>query len=319
MQKRNWERRTLGKTGLEVTIMGIGGAWLGHSGYGEYDGETGAATVVRGLESGMNFIDTSGAYIGGKSEEFIGVALKEWFSRGNRREDLIICTKTGTRVRPHDYSYDFTMASVETSLKALGIDYFDILLVHDPESLDPVFAPQGALSALKRLKEDGTIGAIGLGCRSHEHHRKCIETGEFEVSLTFRDYNLIEQSALTEVIEPAIENGVGIINASIMVRGFLGGADPSGDLRTRSGPHGKTEEELIAKAQQLWEWCRERNVDLGTLNLQYCLRDSRIASTVLGFSRPARVEQNVKAFFEPISDDIWTELYRDFALDSTHR
>ncbi len=310
-QRRPWETRTLGRTHMDVTIMGIGGAWLGHQGDGTFDERIGVETVLRGLESGMNFIDTSGAYIGGQSERVIGIALKDWFAAGNRREDLVICTKTGTRVRPHDYSYDFTMKSVETSLEALGVDFIDILLVHDPESIDPVLAPGGALTALMELKNRDVIKATGLGCRSHEHHLRCIETGAFDVALTFRDFNLVEQSAMRGVIEPALANGVGVVNASIMVGGILGGAEP---MRTtdRAKFHGRAHEEQLARAQRLWEWCRERNVDLGTLNLQYCLRESRIASTVLGFSNPGRVDQNVEALRVPIDEQIWTDLTRDF-------
>lgn len=313
-QHREFERRVLGRTGLEVTIMGIGGAWLGHQGDGTYDEQAGIDTVLRGLESGMNFIDTSGAYIGGRSEQFIGVALKEWFSRGHRREDLVICTKTGTRVRPHDYSYDFTMQSVETSMTAMGIDFVDILLVHDPVSLDPVLAPGGALAALTKLKDEGMIGAIGLGCRSHEHHRRCIEHGDFEVSLTFKDYNLAVRTAMPDVIEPAVANGVGVINASIMVNGLLGGAEPLG-MTEKARYHGRLENVPVALAQRLWEWCRDRDLDLGTLNLQYCLREPRIASTVLGFSSPARIDQNVEAVDAAIDETVWAELYRDFGLD----
>jgi D-threo-aldose 1-dehydrogenase len=308
---RTWPTRPLGNTGLHPTIMGIGCAWLGHDSAGSFDERTGADTVLRGLESGMNFIDTSGAYIGGRSEQFIGVALREWFARGNRREDLIICTKTGTRVRPPEYSYDFTMKSVETSLAALGIDYLDILLIHDPVTLDPVFAPGGALEALERLKEEKVIGAIGLGCRKHEHHRRCIESGDFEVSLTFKDYNLIDRTALAGVIEPANAKGVGVINASIMVNGYLGGAEPR-VIGDRARMHGRLDEELIARAQIKWEWCRDRGIDLGLLNLHYCLRDPRIASTVIGFSTPQRIDQNVEAFFNPVDESVWEELFRDF-------
>jgi len=313
VKQRQWETRTLGRTNLKVTTMGMGCAWLGHQGDGSFDEAQGAETVIRGLESGMNLIDTSGMYIRGRSERFIGVALKEWFARGNRRDELIVCTKTGTRVKPHDYSYDFTMKSVETSMEAMGLDYLDIVLIHDPETLDQVLAPNGAVTALKKLKEEGSIGAIGLGCRRHDHHRQCIETGDFEVSLTFRDYNLLDRSAMEGVIEPALDRGVGVINASIMLNGYLGGAEPN-RLADKARLHGSTDEELVARAQRLWEWCRDREVDLGTMNLQYCLKQERISSTVIGFSSPERVDQNVAAYFARIDDDIWTELYRDFDL-----
>lgn len=315
--QRKWETRILGNTKLEPTTMGIGGAWIGYLGQGNVDERIGADTVLRGLESGMNFIDTSGMYLGGRSEQFIGVALEEWFSRGNKREDLIICSKTGTRVRPHDYTYDFTMKSVETSLKAIGVDFLNIMLVHDPRDLDPVFADDGALVALQRLKEEGVIGAIGLGCRPHEHHRRCIESGDFEVSLTFKDFNLLYQTAYDAVIQPAYVKGVGVINASIMVNGFLGGADPLGTTRERAKRHGSARDDLVERSSALWQWCQDRKVDLGTLNLHYCLKEKKIASTVIGFSRPERVDQNVAAYFAAIDDDIWTELYDEFDLIHT--
>ena len=310
-----WDIRSLGNTNLRVTTLGIGGGWLGHSGDG-VDEQVGVETVLRGLESGMNLVDTSGQYLGGRSEVIIGRALSEWFSRGNRRQDLVISTKTGTRVRPHDYSCDFTVRSVETSLTALGLDYIDILFVHDPQSLEGVFATDGALSALRRLKEQGVIRAIGLGCRSHEHHRTCIDSGEFEVCLTHSDYNLISRTSSQGVIGPADRRGVGIINGSIMLHGFLGGADPSGELQVRSKKHGRLDPEVEGVAQRLWQWCQDRQIDLGALNLQFCLREPRIASTVLGFSRPQRVDQNIEAYLSPMDDQIWTELGEDFDLES---
>ena len=69
-------------------------------------------------------------------------------------------------------------------------------------------------------------GTSAWGCRPHAHHQACIATGDFEVSLTFRDYNLIERSALAGVLEPAVAADVGVFNASIMLSGLLGGDDP---------------------------------------------------------------------------------------------
>ena len=85
-------------------------------------------------------------------------------------------TKTGSRVRPHIFTYDHTMESVETSLELLQVDTFDVMLVHDPRDIEEVFAPNGALRALKELKAQGTIRAIGLGCRPHAFHQRCFES-----------------------------------------------------------------------------------------------------------------------------------------------
>ena len=234
MQAIEYERRRLGKTDLQVPVLGIGGAQLGRRG-GSHDEQLGVDTVLAALAAGIDLIDTSAAYIGGESERYIGIALQEWYRRGNRREDLIIESKAGSRQRPHDYSYDAIMASTELSLRALQTDYLDVMLVHDPAEIEPVLAPHAAHEALLDLKKQGVIRHLGLGCRPHAHHQACIATGDFEVSLTFRDYNLIERSALAGVLEPAVAADVGVFNASIMLSGLLGGDDPIGVAASAAG------------------------------------------------------------------------------------
>ena len=296
MSKPTFERRTLGRTGFEVTAIGIGSAWLGHQGGGETDPEVGVQTVLAGLEAGINLIDTSDNYIGGRSEGIVGEALARWFGGGHRREDLILSTKlTVYADNPDAFSYEGTMRGVEQSLERLRAEYLDIFLVHDPQSLDPVLAEDGAIAALRRLKEEGTIRAIGLGCRPHEFHQRCIGTGEFDVSLTFHDYSLMGTTAAPGVLAHAAPRNVGVFNASINASV---GAERNAE-----------------RARRMRAWCRERDVDLDTLNLHFCLRERRFASTLIGFSRPARVEQNVAAYAAAIDGSIWEELERDFEFD----
>ena len=291
MKKQNWEKRTLGRTGFEVTAIGIGGAYLGHKD-GSTSREVGVQTVLAGLESGINLIDTSDDYLGGLSEEFVGEGLGHWFGQGNRREDLILSSKlTAHKSNPGAFTYDGAMRGFENSLQKLGVDYLDMFLVHDPVDLEPVLADDGAIAALRKLKEQGTIRAIGLGCRPHEFHQRCIETGEFEVSLTFQDYNLMLTTAEAGVLEPAMKKNVGVFNASINAAlSNVNNAD---------------------RARQVADWCRERDVDLATLNLHFCLRERRFASTLIGFSRPARVEEYVNTYEATFPDELWEELERE--------
>ena len=294
MDKQDWEVRTLGRTGFEVTVLGIGSAWLGHQD-GATDPEVGVQTVLAGLKSGINLIDTSDNYIGGRSEGIVGQALAHWFGQGHRRDDLILSTKLTVHAgNPDAFTYDGTMRGFGHSLQELGTDYLDVFLVHDPENLDPVLAEDGCIAALRKLKADGAIRAIGLGCRPHEFHRTCIETGEFDVSLTFHDYNLMGTTAGAGVLEPAVKQDVGVFNASI-----------------NAATHTERNAE---RAQQMSQWCRERDVDLDTLNLHFCLREPRFASILIGFSRPARVEQNLRAYEAAIDESVWAELERDFDL-----
>ena len=313
MERIEYERRRLGRTGLQVPVLGIGGAQLGRRG-GHHE-RLGVDTVLAALEAGIDLIDTSAAYIGGESERYIGIALQEWYRRGNRRQDLIIETKVGSRRRPHDYSYDAIMTSTELSLLALQTDYLDVMLVHDPAEIEPVLAPRAARDALLSLKEQGVIRHIGLGCRPHAHHRACIATGDFEVSLTFRDYNLIERSALAGVLEPAVAADVGVFNASIMLNGLLGGEDPIAVAARAAGvsPDRVEMTAELRRAKRMYDWCAARGLDLHVLNLHFCLRETRFASVLLGFSTPERVAQNVAAYRQKVDPAVWDEMDRDFA------
>lgn len=294
MTEHHLEKRVLGRTGFEVTVLGIGSAWLGHQD-GDYTPDVGVQTVLAGLETGINLVDTSDNYISGRSEGIVGQALEHWFAQGHQREDLILSTKLSVYDgNPNAFSYDGAMYGLEQSLNRLQTDYLDIFLVHDPASLDPVLADNGALAALRKAKEDGTIRAIGLGCRSHAFHRTCIETGEFDVSLSYHDFSLVDTTAEAGMLETAAKREVGVFNASINAA--------------------LTRPDTAERSRELATWCAERDLELSTLNLHFCMREKRFASILIGFSRPARVAQNIQALATPIDAAVWEELAREFGI-----
>ena len=290
--------------------MGLGGAWLGHSMQtGLRDPEIGAATVVKALELGIGLIDTSPAY--GDSEKIIGKGLAEWYRRGGKRSDFVISTKAGTRTRPYDYSASSILHSVELSLKALGTDYLDVLLVHDPQSLDPVFAPDGALGALKKLRDQGIIHAIGLGVRNHQFHQRCIESGDFDVSLTYGDYNLMNQSAAKDILPLAVQHKTGIFNAMVVEYGLLGGQDPRLVAQERKG---QVDPRKLEHATALWDWAQTQQVNLLAIALQYSARNPDIHATLVGAATPEEVEADYSVFNQPIPSAIWADLNQKFGL-----
>jgi aryl-alcohol dehydrogenase-like predicted oxidoreductase len=303
------ERRPLGRSGIMVTPLGLGGAWLGYvPNNGHRDEDVGIATVLRALALGIRLIDTSGGY--GDSERIIGKALQEWYRRGGRREDLVISTKTGTRTQPRDYSAAGTQRSVETSLKLLQTDYIDAMLVHDPETLDPVFAADGALEALQQLKAQGVIRAIGLGVRKHEYHQHCIQSGAFDVSLTYGDYNLLDQSAATGVLPWAEQHGVGVFNAMVVEYGLLGGRDPLEVIQGRKNVRAAK----VQQARALWEWAQSHGINLLAVALQYSAREPRIASTLVGARNPGEIEADVEAFSQVVPEHLWADLHNTFGI-----
>ena len=159
---QKWPRRRLGRTGLWLPPLAVGGAGIGGI-YGEVSDGEAVGCVNAALECGLNYFDTAPAY--GHSERRLGLAL-----RGVPRDSYMLATKCGTHPqRRQDYSRDATLWSVENSLRTLGTDYVDLLFVHDPSDMEPILAPGGALDALEELKGQGVIGFIGLGQRRHDH------------------------------------------------------------------------------------------------------------------------------------------------------
>ena len=332
----SWEKRRLGRTEFRVTPLGLGGAWLGRIPDGSIDEDLAVQTVLRALALGINLIDTSGTYEGGKSEIFIGRALEAWYRRGGKREDLILSTKTGTRVRPHDYSGKGTRWSIEKSLEALKTDYLDIALVHDPEDLEPVLAPGGAWDTLKALKAEGVVRAIGLGIHNLEFHERMIETGDLDVSLTHSKYHLLNQEAGESMLNTAMTRDVGVFNATALAGGFLSGEAPEYVIerleaqRQRFLRHLEQAKDLppeqlcerrarfevwneratanAEKATALWEWSQANGIDLLALNLHFCARDPRITAILMGASKPEHIAADVAALQSDVPDWVWAEL-----------
>ena len=311
------EKRPLGSTGLRVTHVGLGGAWLGRTPGGGFNDDIAIAAVHHALQQGINLIDTSPLY--GESERRIGLALKAWFARGGRREDFVLTTKTGTRTRPKDYSGAGTRRSVEESLRLLNVDHIDVVLIHDPDELGPALAPGGALDELEKMKSEGLLRAIGLGVRQHDLHRRCIDTGRFQLSLTYRDFNLVHQTALEGVVAPAASRGMAVFNATVVIGGLLGGQDPLKVARRADSPgeskgvytHSDFE---IDRAHELWQFACQHGINLLALNLQYCLREKRVTSSLLGVASAAELDDDLAALRAPISEKVWEQLRSRFRL-----
>ena len=209
--------RRLGRLNRHVSQLGLGCAELHSHIYGRESSQADAiATVHRALELGINYLDTSPGY--GESEARLGLALQ-----GVPRDSYFLATKTGTGTRPHDYSREGTLRSVEKSLKLLGTDYLDLMQIHDPDEagFEQALAPGEALDVLVELKEQGIIRGIGLGVRQHEFLRVAIERSEFDTILTYADFNLVRQTARENLFDGAQQYEKAIILGSPLLMGYL--------------------------------------------------------------------------------------------------
>ncbi len=288
-------RRRLGRTELEVTCLGMGGAGLGR---GDVTDDEAIEAVHRAIDLGINYLDTAPLY--GESERRVGLA----FADSGWREKIYLATKTGTHPEWRgDYSAAGTRRSVENSLRLLNTDYLDVCLVHDPDSMDPVVAKGGALDELQRMREEGLIKFIGLGVRQHEFHKIAIETGVVDVILTYLDYTILSQTANEWLLPFAVENDIGVINGSPIAMGLLSGGEPDISAE-RAHLDGRDAE----KAHRLWQWATDNDLNVLNLAIQFCFRQPRIAMSLTGSKNAEEVAQNFAAATAPVPEDVWEQL-----------
>lgn len=195
------KKRLLGKTGMEVSVIGLGGIPIQR-----VSEEEAINIILECKNQGINFIDTARGYT--VSEEYIGKGLKK-----AGRENFYIATKAMT------YEYDSMKKSIEESLATMDVDYIDLYQVHSvgtKKQLETVLSENGALKALKEAKEKGLIKHIGITGHIRETLLEALDNDEFE-TVQF-PFNPVEPQG-TELFIKALEKGVGTIAMKPMAGG----------------------------------------------------------------------------------------------------
>jgi aryl-alcohol dehydrogenase-like predicted oxidoreductase len=261
-------------------------------------------TVRAAIDAGINYIDTSPSYRAGDSDRRLRLALAD-----GRRDGVVLATKVGTHPeRVGDYSFEAVEWTAGESLRALGTDVIDVMLVHDPGDIDEVMRPGGALDALEGLKERGVIRAIGLGVQNHEFLRIAISSGRFDVIQSPYDYSLMRTTA-APLFELALTNGVGCINASPFQQGLLAGVDPQVIVEARAATQmWAARPNDVARANAIWRWSIDNEVDLRAMALQFCLRNEQIATTLVGPRTPLELQEILEAATLQIPERDWLSL-----------
>src|SRR5690349_10990806 len=327
-------RRPLGRTGLEVSVLGFGTAPLGDL-YAQLDDETAIGAADRAFALGVNLLDTSPLYGHGLSEHRCGTAL-----RRVSRDDIVLCTKVGRWMdpfhgrgdgsnfvggQPHrsvvDYSYDGTMRSVEQSLLRLSTDRIDLLLIHDvdvwthgADAIEARFreAMEGAYVALDKLRSEGVVAGIGVGVNEADMCVRFANAGRFDTMLLAGRYSLLEQPALAEFLPLAEQQGIGVMLGGVFNSGILAtGAVKGAKYNYRDAPPA-----VMKKVADIERVCAAHNVALPTAALHFALGHPAVASLVLGGQAPREVERNVAALSSKVPEGLWSDLKAQHLLDA---
>ena len=288
--------RTLGRTGLEVSEIGLGGAVFAGTSHGPFNETDAIAAVRTALETGVNYIDTSRHY--GPSEEIIGKALTGYTG------DCVICTKLAPRP---GMTAAGAISGVEESLTRLQRPYVDVLLAHDIQqvgeganAVETILQRGGMVDGFRQLQREGRVRFIGVSGRLPEV-TAAVQTGEFDVALTFNRFNLLDWNAEAGLLPQAEANNVGVTVGGVFYQGFLSLPLELVLQRVEKGllwPWDWTDrqqESVLDRLAKLREFVGDDLVALRRLALQFVLSEPRISVAVVGMKNAAEATENLSA------------------------
>lgn len=304
--------RTLGRTGIRVSEIGLGTWGMGGDRYGRADDAESRRAILRALELGINHIDTAPIYGDGRSEEVVGEAI------AGRRHEVVLATKVGMFPggrQSFDYSGATVMREVEHSLRRLRTDYLDIYMLHSPD--EDLYRDDG-LEALVRLKEQGKIRAAGFSVMSVDEGiplaMRLIEQGEVDVIQ--QAYRLLYTLPAAELFPLAEARNVGVIARENFYFGFLTGAITRDtvfddhDDRRKFFP--AFIDAVLARVEKLAFLTEGRAMTQAAL--QFVLATPGVHGVIPGAMTVAEVEDNVRASGgQPISAE---EMAQVLALEA---
>ncbi len=286
--------RTLGKTGMEVSVVGYGASPLGNE-FGETDVAEGVRAVHCAIDLGINYFDVSPYYGRTLAEERLGRALE------GRRDRVYLATKCGRYGAPEDEGgFDFSpqrvTKSIDESLDRLKTDYVDILQVHDIEFGDREQIINETLPALRKIQEAGKCRFVGITGLPLKVLRDVASRGGVDTILSYCRYNLMITD-MADVLAPFCrERGVGLINASPLHMRILS---------EKGAPDWHPASQEVKQAGgKVVQLCEKRGVSVADVALKFCVDYAYAATTLVGMSKQRHVEQNVAALEITVPSDL---------------
>jgi D-threo-aldose 1-dehydrogenase len=291
---------------IELPRLGLGTAPIGGL-YEAVEDETARAVIDRAWELGIRYFDTAPRYGAGLAELRLGRALS-----GRPRGEYLVSTKVGRLLRPgrslwggapqlvdyFDFSQDATLRSLEESLGRLGLDSVDIAFVHDPDDhFDEALA--GSFRALRRLRDEGVVQAIGVGANQPRVLCRFAREADPDCFLIAGRFTVLDRTAEAELLPLCEETGIAVIAAGVFNSGVLTGGTTF-DYET-------ADEATLARVARLDEICGQQGVPLAAAAVQFPLRHPTVATVLVGCRTPGEVAQDVELSKLEVPDALWSE------------
>lgn len=291
------EYRQLGRSGLKVSVIGLGGNPFGR----RVDEAQGVAIVRRALDLGVNVIDTADVYADGRSEEIIGRAIRD------RRDEVVLATKVGMGggKLPNDTgsSRQHIVRSCEASLRRLGVEAIDLYQIH---RFDPLTPLEETLTTLDDLVRAGKVRYIGCSNYAAWQLTEALWISERDQLARFvsvqPEYSLLARDVEHELMPCCVHFGVGIIPFFPLGAGVLTGKYRPGEPAPE-GTRGHNNPDFQRRlggptldlVRRLDDWARTRGHAVGELALAWLAARPAVSTIIPSATRPEQVEQNVRA------------------------
>ncbi|CAN5529434.1 aldo/keto reductase [soil metagenome] len=308
------DRRPLGSTPLMAPPIAVGCAPMGNmvdTFLYAVSEEDAVATIRQSMAGPINYIDTAALYGDGESERRVGLALKEL---GGMPAGAVLQTKQGRNPQTDDYGGETVKQRMERSLELLGVDRIDIVYLHDAEwtTFEEAMAPAGPVQALQNFKEQGVIDYLGVASGPNDVELRYIETGLFDAVITHNRFTLLTRNA-DPVIDAAHNRGMAVLNAAPYGSGMLA----KGPEAYPRYAYQQASDEMIARTHELQAICGRHSVPLAAAALQFSMLDPRIDVTIVGMSRPERLQQTLDLATVDIPQALWDEVNALAPLDQS--
>lgn len=314
-------KRRIGRTGLEVTELGLGCATLGGSRIAVAR-QAAEEIVAAAWAAGVRYIDTAPFYGVGQAERAVGDAMRD-----HPRDEWVLSTKVGRLLRPnpggvfsdgrthplpfdpvYDYSYDGIMRSFEDSLQRLGLARIDILYVHDIGRYQHGDAHPAHMTtlrdsgyrALRQLRDGGAVAAIGIGVNEREVLLEAMEWGAWDAFLLAGRYTLLEQAPLDDLLPKCLAAGTSIVVGGPLNSGILAGRD--------TWNYAPAPPEVMARVKAIAAICDSHRVPLPAAALQFPLAHPAVAAIIPGPRNAAEFTQNLGLLNHKIPAALWRDL-----------
>jgi aryl-alcohol dehydrogenase-like predicted oxidoreductase len=293
------EYRNLGKSGLQVSVVGLGCNNFG----GRTDAQGTTAVVNKCVDMGITLFDTADAYGRGRSEEFMAPALRP------HRRNIVLATKAGVPMGEGPYnrgtSRKYLMDALDDSLRRLETDYIDLYQMHVPDANTPI---EETLRALDDMVRSGKVRYIGCSNYAGWQVVEAMWVAKTEHLTPFvsaqNQYSLLERSIETEVAPVALKYGLGVLPYFPLASGFLTGKYrkdapmPEGSrLAAANSPFAGRllNDRNYEMLEKLDEFTTARGHTMVELAFSWLASQPYVGSVIAGATRPEQVEENAKA------------------------